>query len=562
MSRLFKRALRSGLIGVLFLAVLILVCRCGGGGGGGGDSSHTSKPSPPAPVSPNTNPNVAAFYFNRYGTPAVDGHWRYWDAANPVATYSPPQDIACDYYPLLGPYSVNDMLAVDQHLAWLERAGIGLIIVEWQGKGSFEELTLPLLFERAARTTIKIAFMIEPYVGRSADKLVEDLKYIYNLYGSLPAFFRTTETSRNSPNNKSKGVFFIWAADFQYVSNFYPSLQGPMANAQYWSLAIDAIHALPDGAIILANSSLPIVEARDWVEVGHFDGVYNFSTPHLTNEFELLAHALPPGSWYVPSVIPGMEATRIGYDPSFYYPRNDGAIYDFQWAQAIGNSVQPKMVTITSFNEWNEGSHIEPVADGMTSGKGYNYKSYGNLGPFGYLDRTRKWIETFLSSSWPSYNGTSIINVILAITNSQNGLFQIDLPLPQDGGTSPLSLAGRECRSFIEHPSGGSYMYFAVHNDFLYAAPTSIELTVEYNAQGTGAFWIEYDSTDPLYPFEGAYKPTAQVSVDASGLWRTATFVIPDVYFGGRQKLGLDFRIARAKDPSFNLCISRVTVKK
>ena len=146
-----------------------------------------------------TTPRVAAFYFNRYATLAVDGYWRFWDAANQVATYSPPQDIACDYYPLLGPYSVNNAWIVDQHLAWLERAGIGLIVVEWQGPGAFEELMLPLSFERAALTRIKIAFTIEPYVGRSAQSLVEDIKHIYREYASLPAFFRTTERSRNKP---------------------------------------------------------------------------------------------------------------------------------------------------------------------------------------------------------------------------------------------------------------------------------------------------------------------------------------------------------------------------
>jgi PKD repeat protein len=507
-----------------------------------------------------TTPRVAAFYYNRFATPAVDGYWRFWDAYNPYATYSPPLDISSDYYPLLGPYSVNDAHVIDQHLAWLESAKIGLIIVEWMGRNSFENHTFSLLFERAAKTKVKIAFIIEPYVGRSADTLVEDVRYIYDQYGSSPAFFRTTEKSRHSSNDKSKGIFFIWAADFQYVSNFYPSLQGPPADAKYWKPAIDAIHALPEGGIVLLNPPFP-----DWIDPGHFDGAYNYATPHLSNEFALLARALPPGAWYVPSVIPGEEASRIGYDHSVYYPRDDSAVYDFQWAQALQTGVEPKIITVTSFNEWGEGTQIEPVAVGMKSGKGYDYKNYGSLGPLGYLERTAMWTDTFLNMSWTPIGKMDEINVTLGVTNVENGLWQVDLPLlryNQDGGTSVVVMGGRECRSFVEFPSGGSYMYFAVHNDFIYAAKTPVAITVEYNAKGKGAFWIEYDSTDPTPPFEGAYKPTKYVRVDAGGLWRNTTIVLPDAYFGNRQKFGLDFRIARSNDPGYNLCISRVTVKK
>ena len=505
-----------------------------------------------------TTPRVAAFYYNRYATPAVDGYWRFWDTANPFATYSPPRDIATDYYPLLGPYSVNDARIIDQHLAWLESAKIGLIIVEWMGRNSFEARTLPLLFERAAKTKVKIIFIIEPYVGRSVDTLVEDVRYIYDQYGSSPAFFRTTDKSRHSPNNKAKGVFFIWAADFQYLSNYYPKPEGPPADAQYWKPAIDAIHALPEGGIVLLHPPLP-----DWIDPGNFDGAYNYATPHLSNEFASLALALPPGAWYVPSVVPGIEATRIGYDPSVYYPRDEGAVYDFQWAQALGTGIEPKIITITSFNEWSEGTHIEPVAVGMNSGKGYDYRNYGSLGPLGYLERTAMWVDTFLNMSWPHFGERNEINTTLGVTNVENGLWQVDLSgYNQDGGTSVVVMRDRECRRFVDFPSGGSFMYFAVHKDFIYATKTPVAITVEYNAQGKGGFWIEYDSTDLTLPYEGAYKPTEYISVDSSGLWRTTTVVLPDAYFGSRQNFGLDFRIAETNDPNYNLCISRVTVKK
>ena len=168
--------------------------------------------------------------------------------------------------------------------------------------------------------------------------------------------------------------------------------------------------------------------------------------------------------------------------------------------------------------------------------------SYGALGPFGYLDENKEVVfNIFKGMNWPSFGGASTIDVVLEAKNIPNGLWQLICRFLRSGETLPMSLAGRECRRFVQILRWGDIMYFAVHNDFLYSSPTSVELEIEYNAQGGGIYWVEYDSTDSLYPFEGAYKMTQQVSVDASGLWRTTTFTLPDAYFGNRQKLGLDF---------------------
>jgi hypothetical protein len=113
------------------------------------------------------------------------------------------------------------------------------------------------------------------------------------------------------------------------------------------------------------------------------------------------ARGIPPGAWYVPSVIPGNSAVRIGYPPETYVPRESGAIYNQQWSAALDTGVEPAMVTITSFNEWHEGSQIEPAAVGVTNGKGYTYKDYGPLPPEGYLELTREWVDRLSKTTWP-----------------------------------------------------------------------------------------------------------------------------------------------------------------
>jgi hypothetical protein len=167
---------------------------------------------------------VAAFYYPWYGNPSTDGEWIHWTQNNHV----PPDDIASDYYPALGPYSSNDPAVVAQHMTWLRQAGIGVIITSWWGQGSREDQTVPLLLQTAEQYGIKVAFHIEPYQGRSGESLVSDIQYLYQQYGSSPAFFRSTATSRYSPDRQPKGMFFVWSMDSHGETQY-----------SYWQQALD-----------------------------------------------------------------------------------------------------------------------------------------------------------------------------------------------------------------------------------------------------------------------------------------------------------------------------------
>jgi hypothetical protein len=330
---------------------------------------------------------VAAFYYPWYGNPAVNGEWVHWESNGPV--FNPPLDVSSDYYPFLGAYSAHDPAVVAQHLAWLRQAGVGVIISSWWGRGTFEDRAVPVLLDAAAQYGIGVAFHIEPYSGRTADRLVSDIEYIYANYGDHPGFFRTTASSRWSPDDSPKGLFFLWAAAFSDFDH-------PEVAPDYWQEALDAIHAMPDGGLVIGH-----VLETSHVDSNHFDGLYNYATLHLEQgeNFDWAA-GLPPGAWYVPSVIPGFSARRIDYPADSNVPRNDGATYDAQWEAALGTGVEPAMITITSFNEWHEGSQIEPAQAGATNGLGYTYRDYESLLPEGYLDLTREWGERFLTSSW------------------------------------------------------------------------------------------------------------------------------------------------------------------
>jgi glycoprotein endo-alpha-1,2-mannosidase len=331
---------------------------------------------------PDPSYRVAAFYYPWYGNPSADGQWNHWTQNN----HLPPADIASDYYPALGAYSSNDPKVVAQHMKWLRQAGIGVIITSWRGQGSKEDRVVPLLLQTAEGYGIKVAFHIEPYDGRTPESLVSDIQYIYEKYGNSPAFFRSTATSRYSPSDEPKGMFFVWSIQDQATKDF-----------SYWQTALDEIHALPENGLVIANS----LEAG-WVEGSHFDGLYNYATLHLEQEGFNWARSLPPDSLYVPSVIPGFSAKRVGYADTTYIPREDGKTFDTQWTGALGMGVEPALMTITSFNEWHEGSMIEPPQFGTSDGNGYSYRDFGILPPDGYLTRTHDWVDKYLAMTWPT----------------------------------------------------------------------------------------------------------------------------------------------------------------
>ena len=372
--------------------ILILLAACnmpGSGTSTPGQSPTTTNPPLVTPLPPveGAEPSyrVGAFYYPWYGNPSTDGEWIHWTQNG----HTPPKDIASDYMPALGAYSANDLVVVAQHMAWLRQAGIGVIVVSWWGQGGQEEKPVPLILQMAQRYGIKVTFHIEPYQGRTAESLLADVKYLYGKYGSDPAFFLSTAASRYSPGNQPKPMFFVWDIGERDTGN--------PVQTDYWREAMDAIHALPQGGLIIAD-------ARDggWVTGSHFDGLYNYATLHLEQEGGFAwAASLPPEALYIPSVIPGFSAARVGYSSDTTLPRLDGTTYANQWTAALGTPVQPAMVTVTSFNEWHEGTMIEPCVAGADDGLGNPYADFGALPPEGYLTLTRQWVEKFLAATWP-----------------------------------------------------------------------------------------------------------------------------------------------------------------
>jgi glycoprotein endo-alpha-1,2-mannosidase len=102
------------------------------------------------------------------------------------------------------------------------------------------------------------------------------------------------------------------------------------------------------------------------------------------------------GKIWSPSIGPGYVDTKIG--GSLDHPRDNGSLYEKNWEWAIGSN--PEWISITSFNEWHEGSQIEPASFAPPARSSFNYYTYqgaygltGEAGKKAYITKTAEWID-------------------------------------------------------------------------------------------------------------------------------------------------------------------------
>jgi len=465
----------------------------------------------PAVVGPQPSPRMAAFYYPWYFTPEFDGVWDHWEG-------NPPVDISSDFYPLLGPYSMSDPQVLAQHFAWLRQAGVGLIISSWWGKGGPTDRALPLMLDVADHYGIKIAFHIEPYGGRTATSLISDIRYIYNHYGEHPAFFWTTDTSLYSPESQPKGLFFLWASVVSDSDHAVPQ--------NYWKEALDTLHTGDPGAIVITDQNDPA-----WVLESHFDGSYNYGVLDTDQVGYNWAKGLPAGAWYIPGINPGFSAKRIGGETWVDTPRRDGETYQDRWERMFEVGIEPALVAVTTFNEWHEGTQIEPAVPGKTRlVNTYPYLDYAPLEPEAYLEMTRDWSEIFLAYEWPE---STTIRLLFRTTSDWTDLHLVSgaawqrpewISVSGDATLADMYSGYLALGQPLNSAELGQSVEVLLEIEFWEEEETDAPLTFMIERGGLGASWVE------LYYLSGEDWVLADSfwwAGHSSGPSNTANFEVP-----------------------------------
>ena len=290
---------------------------------------------------------AAIFYYPWYSTPARDGSWAHWyverEGESPV--------LSTPFYPLRGLYSSSNVKVVSAQMREIAATGVRTVVVSWWGFGSPEDLRLRLVTSAANRAGLSVAIHIEPYRGRTPRSAAEDITVL-----------------------QKDGVtdFYVYDADREPASA--------------WS---DALADL-DGVRVFGHTHL-VGRAK----AAGFDGFYTYDVATWNgNTFaRICSQAHRAGLLCAPSVGPGYDA-RLATLDTIVRPRLRGATYDRMWRAAV--RAKADVVTITSYNEWQEGTQIEPARI-QVDRPGYEgaWGASGAPAQRAYLEATARWVARY-----------------------------------------------------------------------------------------------------------------------------------------------------------------------
>jgi len=271
---------------------------------------------------------VLAFYYPWYGIPGGPSkRWVHW---NP---YSPNRDAT--HKPLAGYYDSQDPATVRRHINEAKAAGINGFIVSWWGNGTFEDRSLQVILDVASQEDFLVTVYYED--ANSPTQIISDVNYIIARYGSNTSFL----TVDGLPV-----IFFYGRVTEKFSLQSWKSVFAALDRQGR------KIFAVADG---LRSELLSI-----------FQGIHTYNPVSLPledvavqyNAASLLARV--QGSLFAATVVPGYdEGFRNASD--LVVDRAGGETYRSFWD--IARASKPQWVLVTSFNEWHEGSEIEPSVE-------------------------------------------------------------------------------------------------------------------------------------------------------------------------------------------------------
>ena len=373
--------------------------------------------SKPEPIPKSDRYQVGAYYYNWF-----PGHFS--GRSYIRARLNPPQA------PELGAYNSDDQSVIERHIAWCSQYGIDFLAISWWPTGDNQrpdfyrnllkarnigDISFCVFYE-----TWSLGFNSETGSTRIDEKnesvLLADMQLFADTLFPHPSYLKLNgrpvvilyltrtlegnyakaiEKCRATLKTKGWDVFLIADEIFWTV---VPSDKALDAGA----VATDA----PQPDRIRLFDAITGYNLYDFSQTNHGGyGAQSEFVPDIAALFQRYRNVMGPGVAFVPSVIPGYNDRGVRLKRDHYaIPRQwstnspEGSFLD----QAIERLAMPfldpnlQMTLVTSWNEWNEDTAIEPIsnapptcADESESGRdftqGHAYAGAGTL----YLETLR-----------------------------------------------------------------------------------------------------------------------------------------------------------------------------
>jgi hypothetical protein len=263
-----------------------------------------------------------------------------------------------------GVYNSDDGAVIARHIAQARAAGLDGLAVHWFQPGNRTDTDLSQMLERAPDGfSVTVTFLHHILPGVKQQGVIDALRYVISTYSQHPRFFRVG------------GKPVILFSDMGRV----PNAKGDRpASDKEASTAVATWRAIR-AAVDPEHQLWWIAEGLSADYLAVFDGLYVYKIDHAccpksyqsasrwagwvrdwersTGQTKLWAATVMPGWDDLNSAQGQCADLRVSSDP-FARDREDGAYYERTWEAALAS--EPDFVLVHSFNEWVEGSYIEP----------------------------------------------------------------------------------------------------------------------------------------------------------------------------------------------------------
>ncbi len=256
--------------------------------------------------------------------------------------------------PAAGAYNSDDSSIIARHIVEAQSAGLDGFAIHWGGPGDRTDRNLSQVLSQGFGATA--TFLNHFFYGvLPRSTVAANLSYIINTYTGSGSWIRYA----------GKPVIFF--ADMQRVDT-----SGGMKAVDAWKAIRDSVD--PN------HNTIWIAEGLDPSYLSVFDGLYIYKIDHncCASAYQSVgkwsgwvreAEKLYGPRYWVATIQPGWNdsltvneacnGVRVSSEP-FARDREGGAYYQRTVDSAFGT--RPDMIIVNSFNEWVEGSFIEPSA--------------------------------------------------------------------------------------------------------------------------------------------------------------------------------------------------------
>ena len=272
-------------------------------------------------------------------------------------------------------YDSSNPEVIDQHILWASEAGIDFFLVEWCGeKDSDTDKVFKQLLNSQYADKMKFAIFydaainLDPHFDHRSthnfnddwdenrtkgDKFVDDMNYLADAYFNHPnylkldgkpfvAFYPVAGWSDAEPylvefesNMETIGYDVYAVADVMGWDDNYD-------NWSFWKTYFDAI----TGGIMHCQAVIDDPNRKDFLD----------ELEDRITQYRI--EALKQGMGFIPPVMAGFDNRDPNNTP---IPRDNGGTMRRSWGIAISNlDNKYNIVNVVTFNEWHEGSEIEP----------------------------------------------------------------------------------------------------------------------------------------------------------------------------------------------------------